>query len=115
MLIHFIHVQQCDYIYQNKFFNVHSTYFVCSTLRVILQGFVDPIMQHFYSIRYMQILKLQYLKNIHLPSLMHQADYRLLFEGSTLVLEREIKSTGIFPSLRRNVSGYQDFININFK
>ena len=22
-----------------------STYFVCSTLRVILQGFVDPIMQ----------------------------------------------------------------------
>ena len=33
-------------IYKNKFFNVHSTYFVCSTLRVILQGFVDPIMQH---------------------------------------------------------------------
>ena len=32
--LHFIHVQQCDYIYQNKFFNVHSTYFVCSTLRV---------------------------------------------------------------------------------
>ena len=30
---------------------------------------------------------------------MHQADYRLLFEGSTLFLEREIKLTGIFPSL----------------
>ena len=25
--------------------SVHSTYFVCSTLRVILQGVVDPIMQ----------------------------------------------------------------------
>ena len=54
-------------------------------------------------------------KEYSFTSLMHQADYRLLFEESTLFLEREIKSTGIFPSLRRNVSGYQDFININFK
>ena len=40
--IQFQLVQQCDYIYQNKYSSsVHTYIFVCSTLRVILQGFVE--------------------------------------------------------------------------
>ena len=41
--IHFIHVQQCIQISTRiNSSSVHMYIFVCSTLRVILQGFVDP-------------------------------------------------------------------------
>ena len=40
-------VQQCIQISTRiNSSSVHMYIFVCSTLRVILQGFVDPIMQH---------------------------------------------------------------------
>ena len=40
-------VQQCIQIPTRiNSSSVHTYIFVCSTLRVILQGFVDPIMQH---------------------------------------------------------------------
>ena len=48
MHIHFQLAQQCIQISTRiNSSSVHTYIFVCSTLRVILQGFVDPIMQHF--------------------------------------------------------------------
>ena len=48
MHIHFQLAQQCIQISTRiNYLQVYiRTSFVCSTLRVILQGFVDPIMQH---------------------------------------------------------------------
>ena len=47
MHIQFQLAQQCIQISTRiNCSNVHTYIFVCSTLRVILQGFVDPIMQH---------------------------------------------------------------------
>ena len=47
MHIQFQLAQQCIQISTRiNSSNVHMYIFVCSTLRVILQGFVDPIMQH---------------------------------------------------------------------
>ena len=47
MHIQFQLAQQCIQISTRiNSSNVHTYIFVCSTLRVILQGFVDPIMQH---------------------------------------------------------------------
>ena len=47
MHIHFQLAQQCIQISTRiNSSNVHTYIFVCSTLHVILQGFVDPIMQH---------------------------------------------------------------------
>ena len=44
---HFQLAQQCIQISTRiNSSNVHTYIFVCFTLRVILQGFVDPIMQH---------------------------------------------------------------------
>ena len=47
MHIQFQLAQQCIQISTRiNSSSVHTYIFVCSTLRVILQGFVDPIMQH---------------------------------------------------------------------
>ena len=47
MHIQFQLVQQCIQISTRiNSSSVHTYIFVCSTLRVILQGFVDPKMQH---------------------------------------------------------------------
>ena len=47
MHIQFQLVQQCIQISTRiNSSSVHTYIFVCFTLRVILQGFVDPIMQH---------------------------------------------------------------------
>ena len=47
MLIQFQLAQQCIQISTRiNSSSVHTYIFVCFTLRVILQGFVDPIMQH---------------------------------------------------------------------
>ena len=52
MHIHFQLVQQCDYVYQNKFFNVHMyilrLFYIASSIRISILidpfniGFVDP-------------------------------------------------------------------------